>query len=1173
MPLYPSPRLEDGPKKPEYLKTRTYLYKLTPEFTQHTRRNPGGVIVDINTGRPILQPISSKPDDVTSNERKKHLQALRTSLEILRRRLENIVTTGTLTISERGDLSRVITDIINLPKIAPLSPITNSSFLVILPERLRRKDIVTKGGYTYSQLKPRDAGDITLAFRVDGGLVDTHIKQPLSTHIQPLNQTGAEKSERSLKITILRALEWLQSTDPFGENIIRETDYVRTDLRDYLIHAVRFINNLLQEDGKAAGEVQKKEASARRIRQLYNSQKEVIKFDFDLDLRDFSKFDISPYFVRYNMNQELSSGTINWELTLQDKIVPFNALEKNSNGAEGVRRPVFFPDEKGNYETGTTALSQPNWDPIAERFVSTRDSQDLTEKMAQYETDEDGGGEGIGEEAEVEVGHGHNKASFIDDVIRTEVAMRLRGIANPFKRDFLLQTFKYGVVDPTDGIDSLEEETGKLEADEREILEKVFVEVAGQPSGQATPLQQLNIIKAIQDPKEDGLLVSDLIQKYNIISTLVYAHASPSDTLEEALSRGDPFFFDKESLLLYTPLENVGGLATEFAQLYEIEFTGFILDKSSNETAGQVNTVTVTGVGILGLMASTRRIFNTTIFQQSIFDTAETDSREGTISVFENVFHDLNDPVLIMEFLLDSVYKLDLRDRDRKESIKPSAFKESFFKGNLFRDAQKYASSLLDISEMIRLNRFGETDSKGVILGTENMFSIPMFLYANVMRLRKFNVRTPNISAYPMPASTTPSETFIKENSDDVFLPKEVDGSGGAVLEIDQDLHVVETEAGLNNVKYKPYFLFLSGALGNYTPQLKTPLEIMNDVKGVCYLEFFETPGGRIVLRTPQFNNNVAIPFQATGGVSLNANMITSEEIDPITTEYGQTAQDLITKLQMGYGEDFIPQLAPFLYYHYTNGKLLSQYGLLMRSVQANPNVRSLASSRDLETSENKIKSIFEYCRFFLEYHNMSRRRGAITAKGNPHIKVGQTYFDVGNQKFGYINEVSKTLEVGGSYTMSFQMIAVRDATFAGLGSGAVKHTTVSGDTLSKLSLHYYGNAKDWKRIFDANSNLISDPNVLKIGLSLIIPGTASVTDEGVVFKKVAELEDLVTSFRKGIRVPSAKKSMPAQDKKKDASKTILEHIGGFPPTLWPERAIFGGGGGLLPPQQLPDTL
>jgi nucleoid-associated protein YgaU len=49
-------------------------------------------------------------------------------------------------------------------------------------------------------------------------------------------------------------------------------------------------------------------------------------------------------------------------------------------------------------------------------------------------------------------------------------------------------------------------------------------------------------------------------------------------------------------------------------------------------------------------------------------------------------------------------------------------------------------------------------------------------------------------------------------------------------------------------------------------------------------------------------------------------------------------------------------------------------------------------------------------------------------------------------------------------------------------------HDVVSGDTLSKLAARYYGDGGQWMRIFEANRNILTDPDRIKIGQKLRIP-------------------------------------------------------------------------------------
>lgn len=49
-------------------------------------------------------------------------------------------------------------------------------------------------------------------------------------------------------------------------------------------------------------------------------------------------------------------------------------------------------------------------------------------------------------------------------------------------------------------------------------------------------------------------------------------------------------------------------------------------------------------------------------------------------------------------------------------------------------------------------------------------------------------------------------------------------------------------------------------------------------------------------------------------------------------------------------------------------------------------------------------------------------------------------------------------------------------------------YTVVSGDNLSKIAKHFYGNANAWHKIFDANRDQISNPDLIKPGQVLRIP-------------------------------------------------------------------------------------
>ena len=55
-------------------------------------------------------------------------------------------------------------------------------------------------------------------------------------------------------------------------------------------------------------------------------------------------------------------------------------------------------------------------------------------------------------------------------------------------------------------------------------------------------------------------------------------------------------------------------------------------------------------------------------------------------------------------------------------------------------------------------------------------------------------------------------------------------------------------------------------------------------------------------------------------------------------------------------------------------------------------------------------------------------------------------------------------------------------------GQNQRRYTVKSGDTLSKISTQFYGNANQYMRIFEANRNILQDPNKINPGQELVIP-------------------------------------------------------------------------------------
>ena len=97
---------------------------------------------------------------------------------------------------------------------------------------------------------------------------------------------------------------------------------------------------------------------------------------------------------------------------------------------------------------------------------------------------------------------------------------------------------------------------------------------------------------------------------------------------------------------------------------------------------------------------------------------------------------------------------------------------------------------------------------------------------------------------------------------------------------------------------------------------------------------------------------------------------------------------------------------------------------------------------------------------------------------------------------------VADSLEAKGRAALEFNKIQVAGAPgaqaaappLAGPSSparttgGETIHLVVPGDTLSGLAKTYYGKASLYMKIFEANRDILSDPNLIKVGQKLKIP-------------------------------------------------------------------------------------
>jgi hypothetical protein len=493
-------------------------------------------------------------------------------------------------------------------------------------------------------------------------------------------------------------------------------------------------------------------------------------------------------------------------------------------------------------------------------------------------------------------------------------------------------------------------------------------------------------------PTITGLKLSDIIQKYDLVSVFLYKETTPIENL-----KGLPHTTTQNGFSFRTWNFAATGRSLTNADLqvetillspspfdatrpfFNNEFNGFVMKKTAVKNVGGVDSLVVTGNGITRLFGATRRLLKASALQGSIYDVGElVDPNAAT--PFQNIYANKTLPQIFND-LFNFVYRIQFDTTANFSSI------HSFY----------------DLSQLQVANFFNT-----------NLFTIPPFLLATVMSQRGYSFRQPNSQAsvqaligdVQAQVASTPGKPSTSSQAIDIAL------AGNSA---DQTLTEIYSPVFFSQEldSLKPYFLLIEEVLKFFNPELSTPFEIIDEIKAKTFLEFFERNDGTIIIRAPQYNDTTTTIF--------------STNLNPIESQYTDTAESLIARQSVGYGTDVIKGIEVIKEYAYSNGKLLLQYGFMESGADINPNVKNDKVNQDTLT-QTKDNGLFAYAQYFLRIANAALSTGTITADLDPSVQVGKTYYDAVNQRFGYITSLAKTVTIGGTATMNFSLNYVRDA-------------------------------------------------------------------------------------------------------------------------------------------------
>lgn len=562
----------------------------------------------------------------------------------------------------------------------------------------------------------------------------------------------------------------------------------------------------------------------------------------------------------------------------------------------------------------------------------------------------------------------------------------------------------------------------QYEAEMDDLAQESSIIVAAKLGRGLTPAPMEIKFNSTITPKQ-GIRLSDLIQKYDMISCFLYKDITPLDQLKVTVSKDDNGFnvvsfgdtgrqltaadLQQETILL-SPGPNI---AEE--PFFSNEFNGFVMTKSVVKSTGSVDMITLGGNGITRLFGATRRILKSSIMQSSIYNIGSIPNPQA-FTAFQNIYAGQLIEAIFAD-LFKTVYRITFVTQSNQ-----SAFGSDHL---TFGPPQQPTVSIpgpnfYDISSLKVSNHF-----------QTNLFTIPPFLLAQVMRRRGFSFRQPTDAAAENNLVTQASQSGpVDQGAIDTLLNDQIALNPTVFL---QDPVVFDPE--LNDLR--AYFLMIEEVFRDFNAELRTPFEIIDEVKSKTYLEFFERPDGVIIIRAPDYNNIVDTVFSSQCGI--------------VDISYNESAENLVSRHKVAYALDILGQVDPTREYAFTDGKLLIQYGFMETGTDANPNVQD-KKTKDAALSQTRESGLFAYAKYFLQVGNAALRTGTAKIDLDSSIEIGQTFFDEKNQKFSYIVGISKTVSPGAAspVTMTLRLAYVRDAILNSNGELELTPPDVSGISL-----------------------------------------------------------------------------------------------------------------------------
>jgi nucleoid-associated protein YgaU len=154
-------------------------------------------------------------------------------------------------------------------------------------------------------------------------------------------------------------------------------------------------------------------------------------------------------------------------------------------------------------------------------------------------------------------------------------------------------------------------------------------------------------------------------------------------------------------------------------------------------------------------------------------------------------------------------------------------------------------------------------------------------------------------------------------------------------------------------------------------------------------------------------------------------------------------------------------------------------FGRKAAEAQQQPN----AEQRFNELKQKYQSALNAADQLHLQFHNLHVENNKL------FIRATAPSQDAANKFWDQLKLVNPNLDdVTADIPVSQQQTQAATAGGASGAAGGQTYTVKSGDTLSKISRQFYGDANEYMRIFYANRDQLRDPDKIQVGQQLVIP-------------------------------------------------------------------------------------